>query len=174
MRSRTILVGALALIASGAHADFIMTFDQPTMTTVLPSDTVELIFTGTITKDEMGSGQWSVSFGFAGLPSDTDYLDYFIDFTPVQQWLATNDSLYEGELFRILVHPTNQIGLHNYNSGAPGNLPYYKIGYTGITGNTYDTGLVPYAVNILPVPEPATLSILALGGLALLRRRKKA
>lgn len=174
MRKRLVLVGALALMASGAYADFIMTFDQPTMTTALPSDPVQLIFTGTITKDEMGSGAFNITLGQAGLPSDSDYLGFFIDFTPVQQWLATSDPLYQGELFRINVLPTNQVGLHNFNDALPGNQPAYRIGYTGVTGNTYDTGFVPYAVNIVPVPEPATLSMLALGGLALLRRRKKA
>ena len=47
------------------------------------------------------------------------------------------------------------------------------ITYSGV-GNTFDPGEPNLEITANLVPEPASLTVLALGALALLRRRKKA
>jgi hypothetical protein len=173
MRKRLLLSGLLVVACTSAHAVFAVTLDQPLQSIALPIAPTDLIFNGTVTKDELGSGQWTLTIRFAGLPSDTDYLNTLVS-GDITSWLATPDPVFTGELFRITVLPTNQIGLHDFNSDSPTTNPFYRLQYTGVTGNQYDSGFVPYAVDIVPVPEPATMCVLALGGLAMLRRRKRA
>ena len=48
----------------------------------------------------------------------------------------------------------------------PGSFLLYVHPFTDPTGNTYD-------MSVQVSPEPATLSLLAIGGLAVLRRRRK-
>jgi len=60
---------------------------------------------------------------------------------------------------------TGQIGLGKYNADAPYN---FTLGFIG----EYHTAYIKNVTMSQIVPEPATMSLLALGGLALLRRRK--
>ncbi|MBC8065027.1 MAG: PEP-CTERM sorting domain-containing protein [Chlorobia bacterium] len=174
MNNRFLLVGAFVLAASGAHAAFTMTLDQPNQSIVLPLVSTDLIFTGTITKDEQGqAGGATTTIAFPALPSNSDYLSSAFNSTAYFTWVTTAGTTpFTGELFRVTVLPTSQLGLHDFNVGAPGNLPYVQVTYNGVTGNQYDSGRVLYTVNVTPVPEPATLCALGLGALALLRRKR--
>ena len=59
-------------------------------------------------------------------------------------------------------------------TAAPG---LYTIGFTNDMLGSGNDGAVPmgdpFAMQVNIIPEPATMSLLALGGLAMLRRRRK-
>ena len=82
---------------------------------------------------------------------------------------TVNASLVSGlyEPMGIAVSGSN-LFVANYSSGTIGE-------YDAITGATVNASLVSglsYPYGIAVTPEPATLSVLALGGLAILRRRR--
>ena len=53
------------------------------------------------------------------------------------------------------------------------NLAYVKMGFmANDTGNMYNMHADTWVDNVIVIPEPATVSLLAFGGLALLRKRK--
>lgn len=79
-----------------------------------------------------------------------------------------------------------EIGLGNFNGAPAGVVGYFDVLYTGGTqvlaispgstlGGSMDIewGVPEIAGMVTIVPEPATIALLGLGGLALLRRRKK-
>lgn len=174
MNTRFLLCGAFAFAASVSQAAFLVTIDNVHQSTFLPGGPTDLIFTGTITKDELGDGNASTFIAFPGLPGDIDFLAGTMNSSAYFAWtLDPNPAPFVGELFRITVLPTSQLGLHNSNSLGAGGLSGVNFTYKGVTGATYDSGYLPMSVNIVPVPEPATLFALGLGALAL-RRRKKA
>lgn len=174
MKIRFLLTGALVLAACAANAAFTITLDDPSQSIALPGAPTDLIFTGTITKDEMGDGNASTTIFFPGLSGDVDFLSGSVNSSAFFTWTQTSDPTFTGEIFRITVNPTSQLGLHDSNSFSPDGNASIRFTYRGVTGASYDSGVVDYSVNVTAVPEPATMSILALGGLALLRRRKKA
>jgi len=172
MKNRLLLSGALVLAASAAHAAFLVTLDNPNPSIALPNAPTDLIFTGKITKDVVGTGTAGSALKFAGLPGDIDFLGGVTNFSPYVAWTqdpTTNP--YIGELFRITVLPTSILGLHDSNSSGTGGFSTIRFNYQMVTGGTVTTEAT-YSVNITPAPEPATLAILSLGALALRRRRK--
>lgn len=172
MNYRFLFAGAIAFAATGAHAVFSVTLDQPTQTIVLPDASTEIIFMGSATKDEHGTGS-GVRFTHAGLPNDTDYLGMIIGPSQLTDWFSTPSSpTYHGPIFSVIVLPTNQVGLHDFALANPDQKAFFQLYYTGVTGAFYQSAEMKYAVDIQPVPEPATLSALALGGLAFLRRKR--
>ncbi len=174
MNYRFLIAGAVLVAAPSAHAAFTITLDQPLQAVVLPNAHTEISFLGNATKDEQGAGGWGVSVAAAGLPSDTDYLMTLIGPQEFLDWLETPSSpTFHGTIFKIFVEPTNLIGLHDYNVGTPDNKPFLQMRYTGVTGFQYESAKMNFAVDIQAVPEPATLSVLALGGLAFLRRKRR-
>jgi hypothetical protein len=74
--------------------------------------------------------------------------------------LTAGQSIDLGDVFNVtsgVKDLTFEFSEPNVNGGDP------------TTGTTYDGA----AVNYLPVPEPTTLGLLGLGGLAMMRRRRK-
>ena len=53
------------------------------------------------------------------------------------------------------------------------NLMFSDPAYFGFTGGTGSCANIQHVGNFLLVPEPATIALLALGGLAMIRRKKR-
>lgn len=99
-----------------------------------------------------GYKQYVLNMGFSLVDSPTPY----------EAGLATHDS--GGGFF---IQDNNHWMLMGINLGARGTQAPYE-GSTAISVTNYAT----WIENTVAVPEPATLSLLGLGGLALLKRRR--
>jgi sugar lactone lactonase YvrE len=96
---------------------------------------------------------------FAGIPASNS--EIALQFAPSGDLFATNDQT--GQIFRISSDGT--ASLFASDIGRPKGITFDDAGVMYFTSQ--DDGVI-YQV----VPEPATMSLLALGGIALLKRRR--
>ena len=100
-------------------------------------------------------------------------------------WIPTNYVASTGvlltygtpQLLGTLNYDTQLTGVGSFLATANGTwtglsaVPVGSVGILELTGEFYLAG-DPVSITVQAVPEPATISLLALGGLAILRRRK--
>jgi len=97
-------------------------------------------------------------------------------------WHASTVDISGGSVSELGAYDTSTITVHGYDFGASGGLSLVGdevIGTGVLTGKWFDgtawTMEIPthsLGATIVAIPEPATLALLALGGLAAVRRRK--
>lgn len=106
--------------------------------------------------------------------TDFDWTGYFINVSAVQPFTIEDAASPAGWLNPIITPPVETDGVWKgvveYAFGGPGTE--IAIGSTGTFGVEMSfQGTVTFCIDQIPVPEPTSLSLLALGALALLRRR---
>lgn len=65
------------------------------------------------------------------------------------------------------------VGLYNFNPASIDSMPGIDVGYTDASGLGH-TVRQNFAVEVVAAPEPASMAVLGLGALTLIRRRRAA
>ncbi|MCE9558408.1 MAG: PEP-CTERM sorting domain-containing protein [Armatimonadetes bacterium] len=111
----------------------------------------------------------SFTAGFNGAPQN---------FTP--GFLAWNGlGSYTGAIYQHGCNPTNlgwsggmPVGLYDSNPFGPGGKSSIQLTYATTNGTTA-VAIAKYAINVQAVPEPSSIAAVGLGGVALMRRRRR-
>ncbi|HNO80176.1 MAG TPA: PEP-CTERM sorting domain-containing protein [Phycisphaerae bacterium] len=83
--------------------------------------------------------------------------------------LGTHQFYIQRNITQFSPEPTTSQAIsYSFNPGGDGYASQFNIG-NGFAGTNTGTGAIPMTVNV--TPEPAALALLALGGVAVLRRR---
>lgn len=173
----------LALAAILAPAASAATFTLTPITNTSPTNAGIIAITGTVTAAPGETfyspnviGSQAVPFlpgftaGFTGVGNDWD--PAFI------AWSNTGTGTYSGPIFNHVIVPGNvgyaggmPLGLYNTNPFGPGGQPGITLNYYGPNQITIPIS-ANYAVNVTDIPAPATMTTLAIAGMATLRRRR--
>lgn len=135
--------------------------------------------------DALESGDNSGTFSFTNLPLNTDYTVYLYNgaIRPAHEQFGTkytvtggNDGNFDGD--SILDSTTMTRGFNNTTLVQGNNYAVFtgNTGATGVVSGTFDSwnlSGMQISFESSPAPEPASLGLLGLGGLALLARRRK-
>lgn len=184
---RKLLLAVLAAaIGSVACADNLLVnpgFETGDLTgwNVIPSDANSNLWVA-----EFGlahSGNWSLNFGASGDPVTDDYIYQDVITTPGEHytfsaWVVGNEFV-EGQVQDIsfswgghlLFDGPTPVGVtfYNYDVIASSNITRVKIGgYNNANFNSVDDLSVATVA-----PEPASMAVLALGAISLMRRRRR-
>ncbi len=134
------------------------------VTNTLNSSTpgLPLFISGTISPLGTPFGQFDAAITYTYIPTNTT----FVPIGPPTNFGTLYYSWQTSTPGSFVAPITSTGSLNGTGTGSP-------TGILELTGYAYVTG-DPVDITISSTPEPATLSLLALGGLALIRRRKKA
>lgn len=176
MKTLKPFVIAIGVCAAAASQAFSFTLDAITFTTA--DNTSEFFVYGTMTVEigETFDGYIQHDFAFlpdfsAGFNSTSAIVSEFNNFT--------GPGTYTGPVIRLDNISNNfgynngmPVGLYNSNPGSTDLLPGLIVGYHDVTGLPQEAR-ANYAIQVDAVPEPATLSLLALAGITAFRKRRK-
>lgn len=164
-------LGVLGLAATQAHALINLEFDQNSFTVTAPSSgTLNIAVTGQIDLSEGWTCQSLSLFSPENFGSG-DILASNFDPALLSWFSGSQSTNYVGTLFNITVTPTSA-GDYDYNSGSPSGLPEMDALGVSPSGDRQFADSEIYDVHVNPAPEPASMTLLGLGALALTRRRK--
>jgi len=117
----------------------------------------KLVISFDIKEHTVGYESW-LDYSAAGDFSDTVNLDYWDGSGPIDTWVAKSYDLLDG-VGGIVFTDTAQFRIGKQSRGG-GSNPTFHV---------YDNISIDYE----PIPEPATMSLLVLGGLSVLARRRR-
>jgi hypothetical protein len=167
---RKITLFALAAVSVMASAGVNLNLNNPVETVNLPnSGSVNVVFTGTVDVlpgwDASSATLYFPFLGSNGLGGgfDSNFLTYLG---------GSNAGVdYSGNLFSITVNSTDAPGYYDFNSLSPTSTSQFVVGASkngvSFSDNEY------FAVDVQAVPEPASIAMLGIGSLALIRRRRR-
>lgn len=180
---RWLLAAMLGFLMAGRAEAAFLTLDTPDMVLVRP-------LTGSITYTMTGSASFDVGYT-AFAREDLYYPNRYPDATTVQYLTgsylgfptaAYNGGVYTGSLFTITVSSTSALGLYSVNRTSPNGVPQLSLEASTV-GSPYSNETIQanYTVTVVgaaAVPEPSSLSLCGIAGLAGLgiarvRRRRR-
>lgn len=161
---------ALLGVCGAAQAAINFNLDIPDQVIVQPGSTTTVVFTGTVDVTS-GWDAFGASMDFPYLISSTTGLSvaFTSSFTSYMASAAPGVD-YAGSIFEATVNPTDPVGLYGY---AFNSINPSEIVVSGSNGVSTFNDSEAYSVEVVAVPEPATLAVLGLGAAALIRRRRK-
>ncbi len=168
------LILSIATVCAAVSANALSISLNP-VTTVAPNVGAFTI-NGTITA---GAGEQFLFLNQIWFPFNAGFTAGFNGSNAVDPSLAawSGFGTYTGAIYDYAGGPGNYgysggmpVGLYDFNPGSPDFMPQIQATFQLPTGAT-EIAFSDYAVNV--VPEPASMAALALGGMALLRRRRQ-
>lgn len=170
----SLVAAGLSFAATSQGAIFTFSLDDPHKT--VPLGTTSVWFNGTIDvlQENDGATLWAVHTYLDGTYANKLDVNQYAQ--SYYNWLGSGASFhagghYTGPLFELAIDASDPEGLYSHSAyGLTDTCRAYV--YESLQ-NTPDhrSNEVEYSVRI--VPEPATLTALALGALAMMRRRRR-
>lgn len=152
---RLFAVGILLLCAGQALAD------------------VGLVYLG---YDDIGGGQYDHQYKLSNIGGSVDLYDFHVNYTYSSAWLyatgpdgwaaAWEDPFVNWATDSAPCSVEYETGEWHVYAGTPLVGDFY-VEYTDVNHSVVSGSMVP-----LPLPEPCTVSLLVLGGIAMMRRRR--
>lgn len=157
-------------MAGTASASLNFNIDVAYQTVGLPSSgSIQVMFTGTV---DILLPDYDALVGIVENPDDGSNPALSVTFDPgfVTYLNGVNPGVdYSGNLFSLTVSDNTPLGAYILNAG--GDSPLSEAYVTASNGNLNSIDNEFFGLTV--VPEPATVAALALGGLALIRKRRK-
>jgi hypothetical protein len=163
-----LVVGSAVALPGASLASLNLELDLADQFVVAPGvGTFGVVYSGTITV----SATETISSAIVEWPGNgvnTLFTDFHADFVSFMGSNGAGDS-YVGNIFTVSVTPTD-VGLYDLNATGPSGLAEISV-YATRAGkpDSFDSEI--FSLDVTPVPEPATLAILAIGAMALRRRK---
>lgn len=163
-----------ALVATApAHAALNLILNNPYQSVNQPlAGTTSVVFSGTV---DVLLPFFDVTGATIELPGSTSNVFLNVNADPgfVAYIAGNNPGVdYTGTLFTVDVSNTTPIDFYWLNNGGTGPLSEFIVSGIGLDRDASDNEF--FGVDVLnPVPEPATLAVLGLGAIGLMRRRRR-